>query len=306
MPRLVSVDQIKIQNRIRKEYGDIEELAKSIREVGLLHPIIITKDYILITGERRLMAAKKLGWKEIKAEIMTATNREKQLLIEIAENEKRKDFTPSERIAYGRELEQIEKLKAKERQATSTGGEKPQLRFHGTQAEKGKAREKVGEKVGLSGTSYYRAKKVVESGDKELIDKMDSGEIGIATAYERVKPKKPDKSKRDPDQPVYDRNPKLNLDEEGAVDFKTLFDAAPKEEEQEVFHQMADEAELMGRFREAICIPIVSNFLLKSLKKKLTEYPDTPENADNPDRKAFVSAFNTLKKIVRGGNVDES
>lgn len=39
-----------------------------------------------------------------------ASGREEQLLCEIAENEKRKEFTPSERIAYGLELEQIERL----------------------------------------------------------------------------------------------------------------------------------------------------------------------------------------------------
>ena len=52
---------------------------------------------------------------------------EQKLNIEISENEVRKDFSKSERIEYARRLEKIEALRAKERQATSTGGSNPQL-----------------------------------------------------------------------------------------------------------------------------------------------------------------------------------
>jgi ParB family chromosome partitioning protein len=190
MSSLISVNGIKVHNRIRKDYGNIDELAQSIKEHGLLQPIVVTPDYVLIAGERRLLSVKKLGWKEILATIKTAEDREEQLLCEIAENENRKDFTYSERIAYGLELEQIERLKARERQATSTGGKNAQPRVNRPQPEqKGKTDEIVGKKVGMSYPSYRRAKRVVESGNKELIEKMDKGEIGVATAYNQIKGK---------------------------------------------------------------------------------------------------------------------
>ncbi len=47
---------------------------------------------------------------------------EHKLELEILENEVRKDFSKAERIDCARRLERIESLKAKERQATSTGG----------------------------------------------------------------------------------------------------------------------------------------------------------------------------------------
>jgi ParB family chromosome partitioning protein len=59
----------------RKEFDEksIEELANSIEKYGLLQPIVVIKDeknYILVAGERRLRAVKKLGQKEIKAIVL--------------------------------------------------------------------------------------------------------------------------------------------------------------------------------------------------------------------------------------------
>jgi ParB-like nuclease domain len=50
------ISEIKIGDRCRKELGDIDELASSIAEVGLLHKIVIRSDGVLIAGERRLTA----------------------------------------------------------------------------------------------------------------------------------------------------------------------------------------------------------------------------------------------------------
>jgi hypothetical protein len=121
-----------------------------------------------------LRAIQSLGWPEISAEIKTAIDREQQLLCEIAENENRKEFTYSERVAYGKELEQIQALKAKQRMESGNNQFTPSI--DGCYpSEKGKTDEIVGKKVGMSLPSYRRAKRVVESGNKEVIEKMDKG-----------------------------------------------------------------------------------------------------------------------------------
>ncbi len=67
----INVHDIKIGNRHRKEMGDIEALACSIEEVGLLQPIGITPDNELVFGERRLRAYRNvLGRKTIPARIV--------------------------------------------------------------------------------------------------------------------------------------------------------------------------------------------------------------------------------------------
>lgn len=59
------VDQIIVGKRFRRDHGDIDGLAASMAEVGLLQPIVVTPDGVLLCGERRLLAAKRLGWTEI-------------------------------------------------------------------------------------------------------------------------------------------------------------------------------------------------------------------------------------------------
>ena len=59
-----TIDSIIVGKRHRREIGDIASLARSIGEIGLLHPVVITPKGELIAGERRLRAMQQLGWTE--------------------------------------------------------------------------------------------------------------------------------------------------------------------------------------------------------------------------------------------------
>src|SRR6516162_8097907 len=61
---IIPIDSIRVGPRHRRDMGDIAGLAASIAELGLLHPVVIRPDGFLIAGERRLRAARKLGWTE--------------------------------------------------------------------------------------------------------------------------------------------------------------------------------------------------------------------------------------------------
>ncbi|MFT5874509.1 MAG: ParB family chromosome partitioning protein [Clostridium sp.] len=81
----------------------ISELAQSIKEHGVIQPIIVNKQediYIVVAGERRFRAAKSIGLAEIPAIIMNIDNRE-VLEISLIENIQREDLNPiEEAIAY--------------------------------------------------------------------------------------------------------------------------------------------------------------------------------------------------------------
>jgi ParB-like chromosome segregation protein Spo0J len=66
----MSIADIKIGKRIRKDMGDIQSLAESIEAVGLINPITIDENGCLLAGARRLAACKLLGLKEIEVRIM--------------------------------------------------------------------------------------------------------------------------------------------------------------------------------------------------------------------------------------------
>lgn len=76
----------------------IAELAASIRERGLVQPLVVRKvngKLELIAGERRLRAARSLGMSEIKVVMMEASDREVAELA-LIENLQREDLTPLE------------------------------------------------------------------------------------------------------------------------------------------------------------------------------------------------------------------
>ena len=51
------VNEIQIGKRHRRDLGDIDGLARSIGDLGLLHPVVVRPDGKLIAGERRLAAS---------------------------------------------------------------------------------------------------------------------------------------------------------------------------------------------------------------------------------------------------------
>ena len=71
-PTELPLDAIHVGERHRRDLGDIDALAANIQRVGLLQPIVVTPDGFLLCGERRLRAAKLLGWKMIPVTIVTA------------------------------------------------------------------------------------------------------------------------------------------------------------------------------------------------------------------------------------------
>ena len=76
--------------------GDIESLADSLRRYGQISPIVINKKNLLIAGERRLEAAKRLGWRTINAIISEKSSELERLELEVEENMQRRDFSMNE------------------------------------------------------------------------------------------------------------------------------------------------------------------------------------------------------------------
>lgn len=61
------VESIVVKDRVRRDNGDLATLASSIRKLGVLAPIIIDRDNVLISGARRLEACRLAGMDKIPA-----------------------------------------------------------------------------------------------------------------------------------------------------------------------------------------------------------------------------------------------
>lgn len=188
---LIDIDKIKVENRIRKDFGNITELAEDIKQNGLINPPVVIAEsdgtFTLLAGERRLRAMRSLGYKQVEVRTWGSLTDEQKLNIEISENEVRKDFSKSERVEYARRLEKIEALKAKERMAVNAKD--------GTQnfaeVKKGETAQIVAEQLGIGNKETYRQEKyIVDNADSltpEDFADWDEGKLSTNKAYLKIK-----------------------------------------------------------------------------------------------------------------------
>jgi ParB family chromosome partitioning protein len=104
---LIKVSDVKVKTRLRATNEEnIQQIADSISEIGLINPISIDSDNNLIAGFHRLQAHKLLGLKEIPA-IISSQKELQARLQEIDENLKRAELTSIEKSAHIEERENI-------------------------------------------------------------------------------------------------------------------------------------------------------------------------------------------------------
>lgn len=92
----MKTNEIKTNSQVRKDMGDITELKNSIQENGILQPLLIDKDNVLIAGHRRLQAAKELGLEDVPTQMIDVKNHDRVAIIQLVENIQRKDLDPIE------------------------------------------------------------------------------------------------------------------------------------------------------------------------------------------------------------------
>ena len=161
-----TVESIRVGRRHRTELGDIGELAASIERDGLLQPITVTPDGVLVCGARRLAAIRKLGEKKVKVWVRSGlSDRLGQLLAEQDDNMLHKPLTQREAAALYRELKQVMAEDAARRKASTQfssdyqpGADGPG-HFPGPSTAPGEAREQAAAMIS-GGASYKTLEKI--------------------------------------------------------------------------------------------------------------------------------------------------
>ena len=104
--KLIEVEPNRDQPRRNFDEEAIEDLSNSIKEYGVIQPIIVTKQdnyYKIVAGERRWRASKKAGLTEIPA-IVRDYDEQRNNEIALIENIQREDLNPIEKATAIREL----------------------------------------------------------------------------------------------------------------------------------------------------------------------------------------------------------
>lgn len=152
-------------------YGirEIEELAESIRESGLMHNLVVRKKedgkYEILSGERRYRALLSLNITKVPCQVKELNDVDSELLL-IKANAEQRELTPTEKIETVNRLEKLYKQK----------------KANGEEIPKGKLRDVIGKDIGLSGTQVGRYQKVDKKVIGPLKEKLDKGAITLNQA----------------------------------------------------------------------------------------------------------------------------
>ncbi len=141
----------------REEFPEstLDELADSIREKGVLQPLLVEREgefYSIVAGERRLRAAKKAGLKEIPV-LVRNFNQHEKLEVALIENIQREDLTP------------VEEAKAYEQLIELSGF----------------SQEEVARRVGKKRSTIANSLRLLKL-PKDMLKSLNSGEISAGHA----------------------------------------------------------------------------------------------------------------------------
>jgi ParB-like chromosome segregation protein Spo0J len=195
------IDSIKIEDRVRGSFGDLRELVDSMRQRGLINPITIKLDGTLVAGERRLRAARELGWTEVAAHVWKDEAVTELLAVEIEENTCRAQLTLTEaEHAWRRYRELLGVGEKQEREPTGEFVAKPKPSRQGQAGED--PYELAAKATGYGDNTLRRVKEIRETAEdvtepepvrqvaKQELAKLAKATGGAQPALERVRQEK--------------------------------------------------------------------------------------------------------------------
>ena len=171
------IAQISVGKRFRKDLGNIQELADSIQDVGLLHPIVIDAKGNLIAGYRRIKAVGKLGWRKIDCTVIDIDDNH---IGEIQENTQRKDFTASEIAAIA---EYVEKTRI---------GHRPKKGSESDTLPRGPTNDLVAKITNVSHDTVAKIKEINKAAKLhpkkfgKILERVDSKKMSVDTAHKLI------------------------------------------------------------------------------------------------------------------------
>jgi 16S rRNA G966 N2-methylase RsmD len=184
---------------------DYEFLKESIKESGLLAPLLVNQDCVLLDGYHRLRACRELHIRpKYHKMIFNDKLQEKAFVIEV--NLNRRHLNEFQKVELGHLLEDIETEKAKIRMSTGRhlvelphgkdeddGTNNQERKVASTDATiepvegKGKVSQIIAKRIGVSSATYERGKKIIEKATEGQKLTFRTGDIGIMKVYNQIR-----------------------------------------------------------------------------------------------------------------------
>jgi len=167
-------------------------LKESIADVGLYEPIVINQDKGLLDGHHRLKVYKELGKEKISVARKHFENRVDEEIYVIETNIIRRQLIDYQKTVLATKLEEKYSEKAKQRQEATVPqeGEKGFQPVLGSNEHHIKARDQAAKAVGLSPTTYHRAKTIIQEANDDELKDFKKGNKTVYTIYKNIKTRK--------------------------------------------------------------------------------------------------------------------
>lgn len=198
----IEIDWVIVEESRRNiDWGVVDKLVESIKEIGLLNPITIDEGYKLIAGAHRLAAAKKLGWTQIPCTMINIEDLQAKLA-ELDENLVRNQGSVIEQGEWLAEKKRIYEELHPETKANVAGGiarqktasDKMSLAKTAT-AEIPSFVADTAEKTGLSERTIERTIQIANNLDPEVKEFAKTADIPKTTALQLAR-KPPEEQKK--------------------------------------------------------------------------------------------------------------
>lgn len=189
------LNDLKATNAYLRLGTDVSDLEKSIQTVGLIAPLVISTDNVILAGARRFQALLNLGYTEAPVVIIDQGELEKEL-ISIDENLVRKDLNKIEIEGHLRRAKEIyQALNPVEEIAEPVTAEEEEIEAKKEVLPAEKFLNIVAEKTGLSPKQIHEAINRDEMADTVVKEARMNGELSISQTNEIVKLKKEEQKK---------------------------------------------------------------------------------------------------------------
>ncbi len=182
------LDEIDVGERIRSDLGDLSDLKESIKTVGLLHPIVVTKAGSLVAGERRLTAVRELGWTDVPVTVADDLKDAATFLrAEADENTARKPFTPYEASRFRERQAELLKPLAEERKAATKAkpGERVGVGASKLDEPTGATRKLAAAGTGYSGSTLDKVDKIRDAAERGVV-RVGKSEVPVPDSVRLV------------------------------------------------------------------------------------------------------------------------
>ncbi len=191
--QIKKLDDLKVTNPYLRLGTDVSSLEKSIQTLGLIAPLVISSDNVILAGARRYQALLNLGRTEAPVVVVEGNSLEKEL-VSIDENLVRKDLTKMEIETHLRRAKEIYQTLFPEPEVPVKEESTSEQKIIKETLPAEKFLTMVSEKTGLSPKQIHEAISRDELSSEEVKEARLNGELSLSQTNEIVKLKKEDQT----------------------------------------------------------------------------------------------------------------